>query len=79
MLTANIYNFKTKLSYYLGLVEKGKKVIISKRNVPFAEIKLIKKVLPIRKIGQSQKKFELPNSFFEPLPKDMLDSFSNPL
>jgi len=78
MLTANVYDFKTKLSYYLDLVAKGKTVIISKRNVPIAEITPIKKIVPKRKLGQAEVKFEVPDSFFDPLPKKILEGFNNP-
>ena len=78
MITANIHEVKTKFSYYLGLVQKGKRVIIAKRNIPFAEIKLINNIKPKRAIGQSEEKFEVPDNFFKPLPKKILEAFNNP-
>lgn len=79
MLTANVYEIKTKLSYYLNQVQKGKKVIISKRNVPIAEIKLIAKQAPKRVTGQSDEKFEVPKDFFKPLPENILNAFNDPI
>lgn len=79
MLTANVYEVKTKLSYYLNQVQKGKKVVIAKRNVPIAEIMPIRKQTPKRVIGQSEEKFEVPEDFFKPLPKDFLNAFNDPI
>lgn len=78
MLTANVHEIKTKLSYYLDQVQKGNKVIIAKRNVPIAEIKLIEKQASKRVIGQSEEKFEVPEDFFKPLPKEVVNAFNNP-
>ena len=78
MLTANIHEVKTKFSYYINLVQKGKSIVIAKRNIPIAEIKPIEKHLPQRLIGQSKEKFEVPKEFFNPLPKEILDTFNNP-
>lgn len=78
MLTVNIYQAKTNFSHYLDLVQKGKTVIIAKRNVPFAKISRVENVIPKRAIGQCEEKFVIPQSFFEPLPESVLDEFNNP-
>ena len=78
MLTVNVYQAKTKLSHYLDLVQKGKTVIIAKRNVPLAKISKVENLTPKRAIGQCKEKFEIPQSFFEPLPDTILDAFNNP-
>ena len=78
MLTVNVYQAKTKLSHYLDLVQKGKTVIIAKRNVPFAKISKVEQIIPKRVIGQCKEKFEIPQSFFEQLPDSVLDAFNNP-
>lgn len=78
MITANVYDIKTKFSYYLGLVAKGKKIIIAKRNIPIAEINPIKQLKPKRKLGQSKGEFEVSDEFFEPLPEDIMKGFNNP-
>jgi len=78
MLTVNVHEVKTKLSHYLDLVQKGKSVIIAKRNIPIAEIRPIEKDLPQRVIGQSVEKFEIPKEFFNPLPTKVTAAFNNP-
>ena len=78
MLTVNVHQVKTNLSYYLNLVQKGKKVVIAKRNIPIAQITSLDKAVSQRVIGQCQDLFAVPDSFFELLPKDTLDAFSHP-
>ncbi len=38
MKMANIADFKNRLSYFLGLVEKGEEIEVCKRNIPVARI-----------------------------------------
>ncbi|PIR59210.1 MAG: prevent-host-death protein [Candidatus Pacebacteria bacterium CG10_big_fil_rev_8_21_14_0_10_56_10] len=78
MLTVNIHQAKANLSRYIDLVQKGQRVIVAKRNVPVAELKLLAKPKPKRAVGQSKVKFEVPESFFEPLPGPTTNSFANP-
>ena len=78
MLIVNVHEVKTRFSYYLDLVEKGKKVVVAKRNIPVAEIKLLKKNVSKRALGQSKEKFEIPEKFFKPLPKSVINTFTNP-
>ena len=77
-MTVNIYQVKTRLSYYVSLAQKGKRVIISKRNIPVAEIAPLTSIISKRLIGQAREKFEVPDAFFKPLPQDIIDSFNNP-
>ena len=79
MLTVNIHEMKANLSYYLSLLEKGKRIVIAKRNVPIAELKLLKDPATKRELGQSKEKFKVPKKFFDPLPKSVQDSFNNPV
>ena len=79
MLHLNIHEIKTHLSNYLSKVARGETVIICKRNVPIAELKPIKKSLkrkrPIGLAGKKYPDFRIADSFFEPLPDDVLASF----
>lgn len=78
MININIYEAKAKLSYYVAQALKGKRVIISKRNIPLVEIIPLAKVKSRRVIGQSEVKFTVPKSFFEPLPGELTKAFNNP-
>lgn len=81
MQTINIHEAKAKLSEYLAVVEAGESVVICRRNVPVAEI------VPIRQprreprpVGLAcDKDYDLPASFFEPLPDELLKAFNGEL
>ena len=78
----NIHEAKAKLSEYLAAVEAGETVVICRRNVPVAEL------VPIRRarkdprpvgMGPYEDDYEIPASFFEPLPDELLKAFNGEL
>ena len=79
--TINIHEAKAKLSEYLSAVESGETVVICRRNVPVAEL------VPIRQprkeprpVGlASDADYEIPASFFDPLPDELLKAFNGEL
>ncbi len=76
MIRVNVNEAKTHLSRYLEQVEKGETVILCRRNVPIAEIRPIPPPRSEKRpIGLAKGTFEVPASFFEPLPEDVLRSF----
>jgi len=81
MIVVNIHEAKAKLSEYLDAVAKGERVMICKRNQPVAELRAVeqKRTEP-RQIGGGPYQFDIPDSFFEPMPDEVLDAFeSGPL
>jgi prevent-host-death family protein len=76
MITVNVHEAKARLSTYLAQVEAGETVVICRRNKPVAELR---PVAPQRKaprpIGLAEGEFTIRESFFEPLPDDLLDLF----
>ena len=71
----NIAEAKARLSYYLDRVSKGETVLICRRNVPIAELRAIP--VPLRQprpVG-IDRGMTIPDSFFDPLPDDLLDAF----
>lgn len=76
MIMANIHEVKIHFSAYLAKLRKGETVIVCKRNVPIAEIRAIpqpsKKTRPI---GLAKDTFDIPDTFFDPLPEDIIHSF----
>lgn len=76
MISMNLNYVKTHLSDCIAQAEKGESVIICRRNKPVAEIRGIPqaKTEP-RSIGLLKGQFTVPDSFFEPLPNDVLDAF----
>jgi prevent-host-death family protein len=82
MIAINIHEAKAKLSEYLTAVEAGETVQICRRNVPVAQIVPLQKPRteprPIG-LGPFEEGYELPDSFFEPLPDELLKAFNGEL
>lgn len=80
MVTLNVHEAKTHLSRYLSRLTDGEKIILCKRNVPIAEILPLKRArTQPRPVGLAKGRFEVPSTFFEPLPDEMLDAFEGKL
>ena len=76
MIRINIHEAKTHLSQYLSLLAKGERILLCRRNVPIAEIRpLPTERSTQRPIGLARGAFEVPPSFFEPLPDEFTASF----
>ena len=76
MIEINIHEAKTHLSKHLNRLKPGERIILCKRHVPVAEIRLLEqKKNKKRVIGLAKGQFKVPESFFEPLPEDLLDGF----
>lgn len=77
MIKLNIHEAKTHLSRYLSRLARGESILLCKRNIPIAEIRPLP---PYRKgkrpVGLAKGKLKVPPEFFEPLPADLLASFS---
>jgi antitoxin (DNA-binding transcriptional repressor) of toxin-antitoxin stability system len=76
MIRINIHEAKTHLSRYLDRLARGERILLCRRNVPIAEIC----PLPLerstqRPIGLAKGTFEVPQSFFEPLPDEITAAF----
>jgi antitoxin (DNA-binding transcriptional repressor) of toxin-antitoxin stability system len=77
MIRLNIHEAKTHLSKYLVRMEKkGEPIVLCRRNVPIAEIRpLPKNRAKRRPLGLGTGTVKIPPSFFEPLPKNILEGF----
>jgi prevent-host-death family protein len=76
MKMVNINEAKARLSSLLAEVEEGEVIVLCRRNVPVAEISRIKPRRRSRRpFGLAKGKFEIPRSFFDPLPDSLLDAF----
>ena len=72
----NIHEAKTHLSAILAKLRPGEKVLICRRNTPIAEIRALPPVSGKRRpIGLEAGKLVVPQSFFEPLPDEVIESF----
>ncbi len=77
MKRANIHDAKTNLSRYLAELAPGDSLVLCNRNQPVAEIRSLRaKTVRKPRIGVARGRFEVPDSFFEPLPADILDGFN---
>ncbi len=76
MIKVNIHEAKVHLSRYLRRAEEGEVVVLCRRNVPVAEIRPIPatRVQP-RPVGLARGRFAVPESFFEPLPDELVVAF----
>jgi antitoxin (DNA-binding transcriptional repressor) of toxin-antitoxin stability system len=73
----NIHDAKTNLSRYLAELSPGETLVICNRNQPVAELRLLpRKGVRKPRIGVAKGKFVVPDSFFEPLPDDILNAFN---
>lgn len=76
MIRVNIHEAKTRLSELLAQIERGDTVIVCRRNVPVAEIRALpRRPERPRPVGLYRGELEVPPSFFEPLPEDVLADF----
>jgi antitoxin (DNA-binding transcriptional repressor) of toxin-antitoxin stability system len=76
MIRLNIHEAKTHLSQYLDRLARGERILLCRRNVPIAEIRpLPAERSTQRPIGLARGAFEVPPSFFRPLPDELTAAF----
>jgi len=74
----NVVEVKAKFSEYLDRAARGEQILICRHNKPVAELRAVEAArAEPRPIGPlpGRPTFEVPSSFFEPLPDDELDSW----
>jgi antitoxin (DNA-binding transcriptional repressor) of toxin-antitoxin stability system len=72
----NIHDAKTHLSRYLAELTPGETLVLCKRNQPVAELRsLRKKALRKPRLGAAAGKFTVSDSFFDPLPNEIINAF----
>ena len=80
MIKLNVHEAKTHLSRFLKrLEEDGETIVLCRRNVPIAELKPIATPPSCpRSLGQGPREdgYELPDTFWEPLPEELTTAFS---
>lgn len=76
MVKVNVFEVKAKLSAYLDRAAKGERILICRHNKPVAELRAVEEVrTQPRPVGAlpGRPAFEVPSSFFDPLPDEDLD------
>ena len=77
MIRLNVHEGKTHLTRYLARLASGELILLCRRNVPIAEIRPVQQPrTEPRPVGLAKDRFEVPASFFDPLPDDLLDAFA---
>lgn len=76
MMTVNIHDAKTHLSALLAKVERGETVVIARAGRPVARLSAVVPARKGRKGGFAKGEFTVPDSFFEPLPDEILKGFT---
>jgi len=71
----NIHDAKTNLSRYLAELRSGQTLVLCNRNQPVAEIRSLRKKVRKPRIGAAKGEFVVPDSFFDPLPDELLKAF----
>lgn len=71
----SIFDAKTALSKLISKVEAGEEVVITRRNVPIARIVPFEEASPRRVFGRLKGKFEVPDTFFDSLPEELLQAW----
>jgi prevent-host-death family protein len=78
MSMVNIFEIKAKLSEYVDRAARGERILICRHNKPVAELRAVEAArTEPRPTGPlpGRPTFEVPASFFEPLPADELDAW----
>jgi antitoxin (DNA-binding transcriptional repressor) of toxin-antitoxin stability system len=72
-----MHDAKTNLSRYVAELKPGETLVLCNRNQPVAELRsLAKKPRQKARIGAFKGQFTIPDSFFEPLPDELLKAFN---
>lgn len=75
MIRLNIAEAKTQLSRHIERVEQGETILLCRRNVPIAEIRPLRPRRSEPRPTGIDRGMEIPASFFDPLPEDLLEKF----
>ena len=75
MYKVNISDAKAHFSRHLERVESGETVLVCRRNVPIAELRPVPRSPSQPRPVGIDRGMVIPDSFFEPLPDDLLDAF----
>ena len=76
MIRLNMHEAKTHLSRYVAQLQEGETILLCRRNEPVAEIRGLPPARKKRRpFGLAREQFTVPDSFFEPLPDDIVEAF----
>ena len=76
MIKVNVAEARANYSRDIAAVELGETVTVCRRDVPVAEVRPVPKAPRSKRPVGIDRGMEIPESFFESLPDDVLDAFS---
>jgi prevent-host-death family protein len=75
MASISVYQARAELSRLIERALAGEEIVISRRGKPTVRLLPIEPARPRRKPGALKGLFEVPASFFDPLPDEIIDAF----
>lgn len=75
MASISVYQARAALSRLIERALAGEEIVITRRGKPTVRLLPVEQALPPRKPGALKGKLTLPESFFDPLPDDIIDAF----
>ena len=75
MAQFTVHAAKTNLSKLIARAEAGEEIVILRGKEPVAKLIPFAATKPRRKFGSMKGQFEVPDSFFEPLPPEELEAW----
>jgi prevent-host-death family protein len=75
MAIINVHAAKTNLSRLIERACEGEEIVIARNNEPVVRLVPVQAARPRRRRGSLEGQVFVPDSFFEPLPEDDLESW----
>ena len=75
MASISVYQARAELSRLIERALAGEEIVITRRGKPTVRLLPVEQPQPRRKPGALKGKLTLPESFFDPLPEDIIDAF----
>ncbi|MDE2881675.1 MAG: type II toxin-antitoxin system Phd/YefM family antitoxin [Acidobacteriota bacterium] len=75
MIRVNLSEARAQLSRMVDAALRGERVVLCRRNVEVAEIRPLPRPPARQRPIGTDRGLEIPDSFFEPLPEDLLRAF----
>jgi prevent-host-death family protein len=75
MATVSVNNARAEFSRLIDRALAGEEIVVTRRGKPAVRLVPVEEAPPRRKPGALKGLFEVPESFFDPLPDDIIEAF----
>ena len=75
MANVSVYNARAEFSRLIERALAGEEIVITKRGKPAVRLVPVAQDQPKRRPGALEGKLTVPESFFDPLPDEIIDAF----